>query len=51
MTFSQLGAKQEIPMYSGVLPLLSTLDVFFGYRLPNGTVISNSQPINILMVQ
>jgi hypothetical protein len=51
MTFPQLGSKQEIPMYSGVLPLLSTLDVFFGYRLPNGTVISNSQPINVLMVQ
>jgi hypothetical protein len=51
MTFPQLGFQQEILMYSGVLPSLSTLDVFFGYRLANGTVITNSQSIYVTMTQ
>jgi len=42
-----LAAVQVVQMYSGTFYYPGTLKVFFGYRLPNGTVITSSAPIDI----
>jgi hypothetical protein len=46
-----LGILQVVPMYSGTFYYPGTLKVFFGYRLPNGTVITSSSPIDITIEQ
>ncbi len=46
-----LAAVQVVQMYSGTFYYPGTLKVFFGYRLPNGTVITSSAPIDITIEQ
>jgi len=42
-----LGSHQLVPMYSGKFIYPGTLKVHFGYRLENGTIAYNEQPIDI----
>ncbi len=42
-----LGNIQTVPMYSGYFLYSGTLKVHFGYRLLDGTVVSNVEPIDI----
>jgi len=42
-----LGTTLSVPMYSGHFVYLGTLKVYFGYRLANGTLMANTQPIDI----
>lgn len=46
-----LGALQVVSMYSGTFFYPGTLKVFFGYRLPNGVVITSSSPIDITILE
>ncbi|GEM_PF-5943320 len=46
-TNATLGSVQTVPMYSGTFFYPGTLKVFFGYRLDNGTLVRNTQPIDI----
>jgi len=46
-TNATLGSVQTVPMYSGTFFYPGTLKVFFGYRLANGTLVKNTQPIDI----
>lgn len=45
----RLSAMQSVPMYSGQFIYSGTLKVFFGYRLADGTLVQNSQPIDIVI--
>jgi PKD repeat protein len=40
-----LGVSHHVSMWKGTFPVTGTLDIFFGYRLPNGILVSNKQPI------
>ncbi|OQW88961.1 MAG: hypothetical protein BWK78_08075 [Thiotrichaceae bacterium IS1] len=42
-----LNVMQAVPMYGGHFIYPGTLKVFFGYRLADGTLIQNTQPIDI----
>jgi len=46
-----LGALQVVSMYNGTFFYPGTLKVFFGYRLPNGVVITSSSPIDITILE
>ncbi len=46
-----LGVFQTVQMYSGKFYYPGTLKVYFGYRLPNGVVITSSVPIDITIEQ
>lgn len=40
-----LAAVQTVPMYNGTFIYPGTLEIFFGYQLADGTLVSNSTPI------
>ncbi len=42
-----LGVVQTVQMYSGTFFYPGTLKVYFGYRLPNGIVVTSNTPIDI----
>jgi hypothetical protein len=44
-----LGALQSVPIYNGNFIYPGTLKVYFGYRLEDGTLVQNSQPIDIVI--
>jgi hypothetical protein len=44
-----LEATQSVSMYSGKFIYSGTLKVFFGYRLADGTLVQNDQPIDIII--
>ncbi len=45
-----LNTLHSVPMYSGHFIYPGTLKVFFGYRLADGTLVVNSQPIDITIL-
>jgi hypothetical protein len=45
-----LTAVQEVLLYQGQLAMTGKLNLFFGYRLMGGTLISNSQAIEIMVM-
>ncbi len=53
VAFSQaiLASEQWIHLYSGQFILPGVLRVFFGYRLPNGTIVTNPQGIEITILE
>jgi hypothetical protein len=42
-----LQADQVVELYQGQFPLAGFLQIFFGYRLPDGTVVTNADSINV----
>jgi PKD repeat protein len=43
-----LSATQSVVMYTGPFVYLGTFKVFFGYRLPDGTMVASTTPITII---
>jgi hypothetical protein len=44
-----LTTEQSIQIYQGQIPLTGFIQIFFGYRLPDGTLIYNPQSIDTLI--
>lgn len=45
-----LAEQEHILMYAGQFLYAGTLKVHFGYRLPEGTLVLNEQPIDITIL-
>lgn len=46
-----LGEEIEVSIYQGILTLPGIVKIHFGYRLPEGTVVSHSQPIVLQVIE
>lgn len=46
-----LNAEQEVVMYEGQFIATGSLEVYFGYRLSEGTVVTNSKAITITITE
>jgi pimeloyl-ACP methyl ester carboxylesterase len=44
-----LITNQPVTLYSGKLPVAGKLRIFFGYRLQEGTLVTNSQPMEAIV--
>ncbi len=45
------SATLSIPMYSGKFVLSGQLSIYFGYRLVDGTVVTNEQPMEVSITE
>ncbi|BAP54903.1 receptor protein kinase-like protein [Thioploca ingrica] len=48
---AQLVPYLEVPMYQGPLPATGHLKISFGYRLTEGTVVHNLEPIEVTITE
>jgi hypothetical protein len=48
---AQLVPYLEVPMYQGPLPATGHLQISFGYRLTEGTVVHNLEPIEVTITE
>lgn len=46
-----LTAVQDVSLYKGQLPTTGSLQLYFGYRLPDGTVVNNTKTIDITITE
>lgn len=52
VAFSQdirLSEVQQVPIYQGKFYYPGILEIFFGYRLNNGTIITSGEPIKVII--
>ena len=45
-----LNAVHEMPLYSGPLNFSGVMNIFFGYRMPNGMIVHSSQSMDVTIV-
>lgn len=46
-----LEVNQPVMLYQGSVDVLGSLNIFFGYRLENSTIVQNFQPIEITVIK
>ncbi|NJO15415.1 MAG: choice-of-anchor D domain-containing protein [Thioploca sp.] len=46
-----LEANQPVVLYQGSVDVSGSLDISFGYRLENGTMVQNAQPIEMTVIK
>jgi len=46
-----LGEVEEIEMYTGIFDFVGVLNIYFGYRLEDGTVVYNLKTVDVTIVE